>query len=87
MSFASVGEGAVRGRALLCPWFKGGRVVERRLSWWGQHLGWDSMLALLLEHPLGWELALIKKITILTSGREDIVEVVQDPVICQHVLL
>ena len=61
--------------------------MERRLSWWGQHLGWDSMLALLLEHPLGWELALIKAITILTSGREDIVEVVQDPVIGQHVLL
>ena len=45
------------------------------------------MLALLLEHPLGWELALIKKITILTSDRENIVEVVQDPVIGQHVLL
>ena len=49
------GERAVQGRAPLCPWFKGGRVVERRLSWWGQHLGWDSMLALLLEHPLEWE--------------------------------
>ena len=38
MNFASVGEGAVRGRAPLRPWFKGGA------SWRGDYLGGGSIL-------------------------------------------
>ena len=45
----------------------------------------DSILTLLVEHPLRGKLALIEVIAILTSDREDIVEVVQDHVSLQHV--